>query len=146
VNASSSKHSETNLDYSWRRYRRAARRAFTKPAVRSYHPVLKKEAILFSSALFENPDSLEKHLKRFSASAILSILYDYPTLKDEHDKILTRIHAFIDLMSAAAIPGAHLVESFPWMIHIPERRVLISPAYLYSLNAIISSQVCKVEA
>jgi hypothetical protein len=142
----SSKHSEIDLDYSWRRYRRAASRELTKAAVRGYHPILKKEAVLFSSALFENPDSLEKHLKRFSASAILSILYDYPTLKNDHDKTLTGIHAFIDLMSAAAIPGTYLVDLFPWMMHIPERCVLMSPPYFYLLSEVISSQVCKVEA
>jgi hypothetical protein len=51
----------------------------------------------------------------------MSILYDYPTLENEHDETITRIHAFIDRMSAATAPGAYLVELFPWMIHIPER-------------------------
>jgi hypothetical protein len=96
-------------------------------AVRDYHPILRKEAILLSSALLENPEALEKHFQRFAASTIMSILYDYPTLEDEHDKILTEIHAFIDYMSAAAAPGAHLVELFPWMMHIPERYVSIPP-------------------
>ena len=51
----------------------------------------------------------------------MSILYDYPTLENEHDETLAQIHAFIDRVSAAAAPGAHLVDLFPWMIHIPER-------------------------
>ena len=51
----------------------------------------------------------------------MSILYDYPTLENEHDEAVTQIHAFADRMSAASAPGAYLVELFPWMIHIPER-------------------------
>jgi hypothetical protein len=89
--------------------------------VRDYHPVFCKEANLLAAALLKNSDVLDKHIQRSSASATMSILYDYPTLENEHDKTLTGIHTFIDRMSAAAAPGAHLVELFPWMVHIPER-------------------------
>ena len=106
---------------SWRRTRRAAHEILTKVAVRDYHPVFCKEAILLAVAVLESPDALDKHIQRSSASATMSILYDYPTLENEHDKTLTGIHAFIDRISAASTPGAHLVEVFPWMIHIPER-------------------------
>jgi cytochrome P450 len=120
--------SETNyLNHSWRRTRRAAHEGLTKVAVRDYHPILRTESILLSSALLENPEALEKHFQRFAASAIMSILYDYPTLEDEHDKTLKEIHAFIDRTSAAAAPGAHLVELFPWMMRIPKRYVSIHP-------------------
>jgi hypothetical protein len=89
--------------------------------VRDYHPVFCKEAILLAAAILENPDAMDKHIQRSSASATMSILYDYPTLENEHDKTLAGIHAFNERMSAAAAPGAHLVELFSWMVHIPER-------------------------
>ncbi len=76
--------------------------------------------------MLENPHGLDKHIQRSSASATMSILYDYPTLENENDKTLTKIHAFIDRLSAATAPGAYLVELFPWMIHIPERYESIS--------------------
>jgi hypothetical protein len=60
----------------------------------------------------------------------MSILYDYPTLENEHDKAVTEIHAFIDHMAVAAMPGAHLVELFPWMIYIPERCKFMPPAHI----------------
>ena len=99
-------------------------------AVREYHPILRKEAILLSSALLENPDAREKHFQRFVASAIMSILYDYPTLENEHDKTLTEINVFIDRILTAAVFGAHLVDFFPWMMLIPERYVSIPPKYV----------------
>jgi hypothetical protein len=109
------------LHLSWRRNRRAAHEVLTRSMVRDYHPTYRKEATLLATSILENPKALDKHIERASASATMSILYDYPTLEDEHDKTHTEIHAFIDRMSAATAPGAHLVELFPWMIHIPER-------------------------
>ena len=71
--------------------------------------------------MVENPHALDKHIQRSSASATMYILYNYPTLENEDDETLTKIHAFIDRISAATAPGAYLVELFPWMIRIPER-------------------------
>ncbi|KAI0302277.1 cytochrome P450 [Russula brevipes] len=105
----------------WRRTRRAAHEVLTKAMVRDYRPIFRKEASLLASAMIKDPDSLERHIQRSSASGTMAILYDYPTLENENDKIITQIHAFFDRLSAAAIPGAHLVELLPWMIHIPER-------------------------
>ena len=96
-------------------------------AVRDYQPVFCKEAILLAVALLEDPEAMDKHIQRSSASATMSILYDYPTLVNDYDKNLAGIHTYIDRMSAAASPGAHLVELFPWMIHIPERYLSVSP-------------------
>ncbi|KAI9446203.1 cytochrome P450 [Lactarius indigo] len=92
-----------------------------KVAVREYHPILRKEATLLSSAILDDQGALEKHFQRFAASAIMSILYDYPTLENNDDDTLKRIHTFIGRLSKAAAPGAYLVELLPWMMHIPER-------------------------
>jgi hypothetical protein len=118
--------SEFIIPRRWRRTRRAAHEVLTKVAVRDYHPVFCKEAVLLASAILDNPDALEKHIQRSSASSTMSILYDYPTLENEDDETITQICAFIDRMSAASAPGAFLVELFPWMIHIPERYESIS--------------------
>ncbi|KAI0277783.1 cytochrome P450 [Russula brevipes] len=105
----------------WRRTRRAAHEVLTKVMVRDYHPIFRKEASLLASAMIKSPDALQSHIQRSSASALLTILYDNPTLENKRDKTIAEIHAFTDRLSTAAAPGAHLVELFPWMIHIPER-------------------------
>ena len=117
----------------WRRTRRAAHENLTKLVVRDYHPVFCKEAIILASAMLDNPHALDKHMQRSAASATMSILYDYPTLEDENDEIITMIHTFTDRVSAAAAPGAYLVELFPWMIHIPERYDSISTPFFVCL-------------
>ena len=108
----------------WRRNRRAAREGLSKTAIRDYHPILRKEAVILASALLENPSDLEQHFQRVAASATLSIMYDYPTLDTEEDENLKGIRNYIDRMSAASAPGAYLVEAMPWMLHIPETYVL----------------------
>ena len=117
------------LTYSWRRSRRAAHEGLSKLAVRSYRTILHKERILLASAILENPGALEKLFQRTTASATMSIVYDYPTLETENDKNLKDIRAFSDRVSIAAAPGAYLVELFPWMVYIPERHVLVSSQY-----------------
>ncbi|KAH9040500.1 cytochrome P450 [Lactarius pseudohatsudake] len=109
------------VDDYWRRGRRAAHQVLTKAAVRGYHNVLRKEGVLLASALLANPGALEKHFQRAAASATMSILYDYPTLESENDKNLKEILAYAERQSTTSAPGAHLVELFPWMLHIPER-------------------------
>lgn len=106
---------------SWRRFRRASQEVLKKIVVRDYYPVYCKEAILLAAAMLESPDASDKHIQRSSASATLSIIYDYPTLENEHDKNLIGIRTFVDRISVATTPGAYLVEMLPWMIHIPER-------------------------
>ena len=106
---------------SWRRMRRAQHEALTKVAVLDYHSTFSKEATVLASSILNNPTALNQYFKRSSTSAIMSILYDYPTLEDEHDQTVTEINVFLDRMSASAAPGAHLVELLPWMIYIPER-------------------------
>ena len=127
----------------WRRTRRAARLGLTRPVVRDYHPILHKEAILLASALLRNPEVREKHFQRCSASATMSILYDYPALETENDKTLKAIHDYIDRISKAATPGAHLVEVFPWMMHIPDRSVRI---FISNSSRLMQRyQPCKME-
>ena len=84
-----------------------------KTAIRYYHPALRKEGVILASALLENPSALERHFQRVTASATLSIMYDYPTLRTEEDENLKEIRLLVNRMSAAAAPGAYLVEAMP---------------------------------
>ena len=40
-------------------------------------------------------------------------MYDYPTLRTEEDENLKEIRLLVNRMSAAAAPGAYLVEAMP---------------------------------
>ena len=120
---------------SWRRMRRAAHEALAKRVVQNYHPLQTKEATILVSSLL-SPSAglnLEKHFHRLGASTILSILYDYPTLKSIHDPTLEEIEEYMLRTSRAAMPGTYFVDIFPWMMYIPER---------YGMLSIISQCLC----
>ena len=109
--------------YSWRRQRRAAQAALNKEAVRNFYPILTKEATILVSALLTNSSSSDrmKHFQRTGTSVIMSILYDYPTVISEHDKIIEEIDKYNTRIARAGMPENFLVELFPWMMYIPER-------------------------
>ncbi|KAI0288612.1 cytochrome P450 [Multifurca ochricompacta] len=110
------------MDYGelWRRLRRAAHDAVSRTAIRNYHPTQTKEATILVSALLEDPQNRHGHFQRAGASAILSILYDYPTLESSNEKIVVDIDDNLNWSSRAAARTS-VVEFFPWMIHIPQR-------------------------
>jgi hypothetical protein len=102
--------------------RRAARDALTKRVVQNYHPIQAKEAtILVSSLLSSTGFNLENEFHRATSSAIMSIVYDYPTLESTDDPTLKKIEEYILRISHAGKPGSYFVDMFPWMLHIPER-------------------------
>ena len=108
---------------SWRRMRRAAHEALTKRVVQNYQPLQSKEATILASTLLSPSAGLDlkKHFHRLAASTILSILYDYPTLKSIHDPTLEKIEEYMLRTSRAALPGTYFVDIFPWMMYITER-------------------------
>ncbi|KAI0294618.1 cytochrome P450 [Multifurca ochricompacta] len=110
------------MDYGelWRRLRRAAHDAVSRTTVQNYHPTQTKEATILVSALLDDPQNRRGHFQRASASLILSILYDYPTLESTNEKIVMDIDDNIN-WSSRAPARISFVEFFPWMIHIPQR-------------------------
>ena len=108
---------------SWRRMRRSSNGALTKMAVQRYRPIQTKEATILVSALLTNPENRVQHIQRTTASTIMSIIYDYPTLTSEKDKTVQDIDRIVHF-SARGGARTSLVEFFPWMTHVPKRSVL----------------------
>ena len=103
--------------------RRASHEALTKVAVQRYHPIQTKEATILVSALLESPGNREHHIQRTTASTIMSIIYDYPTLASGKDKVVREIDSDIRFTARAAVRTS-FVEFFPWMVHVPKRSIL----------------------
>ena len=122
----------SHVFHSWRRMRRAAQEALTKTTVQRYHPILTKEATILASMFLSNPENRDKHFRRAVASAMLSILYDFPTLTSTEDKVIQDVRRALNSSLRAAI-RISLVEFFPWMIYVPQRSRLFS--------AILSTQL-----
>jgi len=108
--------------------RRAAHGALTKRVVQNYYPIQTKEAtILASSLLSSSADvDLPKHFHRTGVSAIMSIVYDYPTLESINDPAVKDIEDYVLRLGNSIRSGGYAVDIFPWMVYIPERsRILL---------------------
>jgi hypothetical protein len=99
--------------------RKAADEKFTRGLVKGFHEKQTTEAVLLANGWLSSPASWDQHLRRASASMILSVVYGYPTITSEQDHRVEAINDFSKRLTSAAIPGAHLVEFFPWMRHVP---------------------------
>ena len=67
------------------------------------------------------PAKWDQHLRRASASMILSVVYDSPPLTSEQIQTADDIDNFTHRVTTAAAPGTHLVEFSPWLRHVPSR-------------------------
>ncbi|KAH9179333.1 cytochrome P450 [Lactarius sanguifluus] len=105
----------------WRRMRKAAHEGLNKGVVKDFHGIQTKEALILASDGLKEPTEWFKHLHRASASMILSVVYDKPTIKPGQDYDVGPINDFVQRLTLAAYPGAHFVEFFPWMQYIPSR-------------------------
>jgi len=104
--------------------RRAAHHGLNKGVIKDFHGAQTKEALILASDGLNNPEKWNQHLRRATTSMILSIVYDQPTIKSGQDHNVKHINDFVERITRAAYPGAHLVEFFPWMLYIPNRFAL----------------------
>ena len=81
------------------------------------------EAVLMADGLLSSPARWDQHLRRAATSMTLSVLYGYPTLKSEQDHNVEAIYDFSERLLKAVVIGAHPVQFFPWLRHIPSRWV-----------------------
>jgi hypothetical protein len=100
--------------------RKAANEGFSKSSVKRFYDRQMTEAILLASDCLAKPAQRDQHFRRTATSMILSVVYGYPAITSE-DRNAEFIDDFAGRLARAGSPGAHLVEFFTWMRHIPSR-------------------------
>ncbi|KAH9994663.1 cytochrome P450, partial [Russula vinacea] len=105
----------------WRRMRRAAHEGLHKSAAKAFNNIEMTEAVLLASGILESPERWEKHMRRFTASMIMTAVYDTPVIHSLEDESVRRINDHVMRVAQSTLPGSHLVELLPWMKHIPSR-------------------------
>jgi hypothetical protein len=101
--------------------RKASHESLSKSVVETFKTPQLGEAILLTSGLLAQPATWDKHFRRTAASMIMSVIYDTPPIISELDSSVKAVNDFVVRLTRAALPGAHFVEFFPWMVHIPSR-------------------------
>ncbi|KAF8463377.1 cytochrome P450 [Russula ochroleuca] len=100
----------------WRRMRKAADERFSKSSVKGFYETQMTEAVLLAHDGLVNPAQWDWHLRRAAASMTLSVLYGYPTLTSGQEHVVKAIN---DFSKRIATMGAHWVQIFPWLQHVP---------------------------
>jgi hypothetical protein len=122
--------------------RKAAHEGLSKSVVEFEAPQL-NEAVLLAKCLLTQPAMWDNHLRRSTASMIMSIAYGTPPITSEIDPSIKTANDFVERLARAALPGAHLVEFFPWMMYIPSR---CARERIYSEPIVTISQIRQMEA
>ena len=101
--------------------RKAANEGFNKGSVKKFHEKQTTEAVRIAYDCLIKPAQWDQHFRRAAASMIMSVVYGHPAITSERDHTLEIVKDFVSRITRAAYPGAHLVEFFTWMRHIPSR-------------------------
>ncbi|KIP04732.1 hypothetical protein PHLGIDRAFT_75427 [Phlebiopsis gigantea 11061_1 CR5-6] len=102
----------------WRKVRKAGHEGFNTRAVEAYRPMQEEHAARRVSALLIDPTNIDSHIRRSAASTVLSVIYGWQALDPSMDSVMQVINNWVDKTAREAVPR-HLVEIFPWMLHIP---------------------------
>ncbi|PFH53325.1 hypothetical protein AMATHDRAFT_55202 [Amanita thiersii Skay4041] len=103
----------------WRRMRRASHEALYNRKAQNYHRIQEKESTLLVYHLLTDPKHFDNHIRRTSASLMVSIIYGVPPITNPLNPVVVRINKYTERALAAATPGAYMVEYFPWMQFLP---------------------------
>nr|BED42923.1 cytochrome P450 monooxygenase [Trametes versicolor] len=105
----------------FRRLRRLMQSALGSGNIPSYRPLLQAETYAFLQRLIDTPENYMNHIKRFSGSQTLSIVYGYRVTTDD-DPQLKRAEETLDLLGnhiASAGAGVWLVDVLPFLKYVP---------------------------
>ncbi|VDC01476.1 unnamed protein product [Peniophora sp. CBMAI 1063] len=106
-------------DDRWHRMRKAASVGLSRNAVKEFHGRQIAEACLLARAGLRDPALWDRHIRRATASTMLTCVYNESPLTDENDGRIDDINDFGGRRVVAATPGSHLVEVLPWIAHMP---------------------------
>lgn len=99
--------------------RRAAHDGFNARASTVYQPLQEKESALLASQLLLDPVHWDEHIRRFTASLVMSVVYGWSPTDSRVGAFIGKIYRTIGRIVHACMPGACLVEIFPSMLHLP---------------------------
>ncbi|KAI0260782.1 cytochrome P450 [Gloeopeniophorella convolvens] len=105
----------------WRRMRKAAHEGLHKSASKAFNRIQITEAILLTCGVLQSPGQWEKHMRRFTASMIMTAVYDTPAIQSLEDERVRRINDHVMRVAMSTLPGSHWVELLPWMKYIPSK-------------------------
>ncbi|KAI0056031.1 cytochrome P450 [Artomyces pyxidatus] len=108
----------------WRRMRRAAHEGLNATSVKRFNPIQMKEAVVLALDMLADGNEWDAHLRRHSASSIMSTVYDSPMIAPGNVagyEAMKQINEHGARIQLVLLPGSHFVDIFPWLKNIPSR-------------------------
>ncbi|KAG2745979.1 cytochrome P450 [Suillus brevipes Sb2] len=104
----------------FRRMRRALHTHLQPKAAVAYQPLQMSHAKDTVLGILDDPHSdFQKHVLTYAATTIMKIAYGKTTSTSATDPSVVEIRHFVKAVSAVVRPGAYLVDSIPWLKHLP---------------------------
>ncbi|CAG8909736.1 unnamed protein product [Penicillium egyptiacum] len=103
----------------WRGIRKYSHNLLNSQAAVAYQPVQDFESLQMMFDLLQTPDDFYQHNRRYSSSVIMYVTYGYRLPSWRH-ALVSKIYSVLDNLTEMTAPGAHAVDSFPTLKHIPQ--------------------------
>ncbi|CUA67814.1 O-methylsterigmatocystin oxidoreductase [Rhizoctonia solani] len=87
-------------------------------AMTDLYPLQEREAIKFLQRLLKTPEQLQGHIHQTVGSSLLRLTYGY-NVEGVNDHLIVLANDAMAMFSIAAMPGAWMVDLFPFLKHIP---------------------------
>ncbi|KAF8135168.1 CyP450 monooxygenase [Boletus edulis] len=104
---------------SWRKHRKAMHQALNQTAMLGYRGIQLNKVHQLVRNILHVPDSMEAHLRTFTASTIMTIVYGYE-MAPRNDLFASIADRASEMLTNCFFPGAALVNTFPVLQHLPE--------------------------
>jgi len=85
----------------------------------TYETIQLKNAKRYVLDILEDPEHHLDHARRYAASFIMEVTYGKTTPTSYSDPVVKSINRFVRNFAQARLPGAYLVESFPFLRYVP---------------------------
>ncbi|KAJ1306503.1 hypothetical protein OPQ81_007505 [Rhizoctonia solani] len=101
-----------------KRYRKLLHSVLGRSSAPRFRPLQQHEALRFAIRMMKTPEDLVQHIRHNAAAVIMKIGYGYD-VSSTSDRYISIAERALSLFAAATVPGAHLVDLFPWLRHFP---------------------------
>jgi cytochrome P450 len=103
----------------WKDQRKLCHLALNPGAIKGYSNLQAEAVVLFLDSLVENPSDFMSQLRLAAGRIVLSMTYGVPVNSPGSMKLIDELEIVMDTIGKGMMPGAYLVDIFPWLRHIP---------------------------
>ncbi|KAG0698338.1 cytochrome P450 [Suillus ampliporus] len=102
----------------WRKWRKALHSALHARKSDAYRDIQSSESKISLHEILVDPNRWEAHLQRYAASVVTSVSYGRRVDSIDEWIVKENMEA-MDYLTSVNIPGKYIVESWPWLLHLP---------------------------